>query len=195
MLRQGSYSTFEDLKRGPCFFIVSPNRPVSLAAVPPRELHCYCRCFMTGNLASAAIWAISGMDALRIKCNKAEKEVEREEGGKRENKERQQARLDSPPLDKRFGGRVSLWTHTHKHKHWFPRHSARQGRGKPVCFHRSFQTRPSVCELMYEHMLAFSLGVMCSISFSESIHLSHSVCVCVCLCVSVCVKHLVLHAS
>lgn len=28
-----------------------------------------------GNLASAAIWAISGMDALRIKCNKAGREV------------------------------------------------------------------------------------------------------------------------
>lgn len=43
------------------------------------------------------------MDALRIKCNKAEREVEKEEGG-RENKERQQARLDTPSGQKVWRG-------------------------------------------------------------------------------------------
>lgn len=43
---------------------------------------------MTGNLASAAISAISRMDALRIKCNKAEKEVEKKKGVARKEKEK-----------------------------------------------------------------------------------------------------------
>lgn len=46
------------------------------------------------------------MDELRIKCNKARGEVGGKSGGRRENKEGQQARLDGPSGQKVWGGGV-----------------------------------------------------------------------------------------
>lgn len=120
-----------------------------------------------GNLASAAIWAISGMDALRIKCNKAGREVGTKGGWEKNKMQRQQARLDSACKQMGFffsggkGGGVGPAVDAHKHKHWFPRRSARQERAMPVCYQGSLQTRPSLSE-----------------------QISHFLPVCVCACLS-----------
>lgn len=95
---------------------------------------------MAGNLASAAIGAISGMDALRIKCNK----VERKEG--RDN------RLVWTDLaDKRRGGVgvgggcQSGHTQSSQTPSW-------KGKRQSVCFYSSVQTRSRVREFGIKEM-------------------------------------------